>query len=76
MELFDKAQLERQLDRGDLRLAAYDDVPMHPDTGDFADPRAREWKQYMLPETNEESVARFSLPERTDVEGSQRDTGA
>ncbi len=45
---------------------------MHPDAGDFVDPRTREWKQYMLPETNAESVARCPLPERTDVEGSRR----
>lgn len=51
------------------RLAAYDDVEKHPDAGDFVDPRTPEWKQYMLPETNEESVARCPLPERTDVEG-------
>ena len=48
------------------RLEAYDDVPMHPDSGDFEDPRTTEWKQYMLPETNEESVARVPLCERTD----------
>jgi FPC/CPF motif-containing protein YcgG len=53
------------------RLAAYDDVEAHPDAGDFVDPRTREWKQYMLPETNEESVARCPLSERTDVEGRQ-----
>jgi FPC/CPF motif-containing protein YcgG len=51
------------------RLVEYDDVAAHPDAGDFVDPRTREWKQYMLPETNEESVARCPLPERTDVEG-------
>ncbi|WP_408959589.1 YqcI/YcgG family protein [Natrinema sp. 74] len=55
------------------RLAAYDDVEMHPDAGDFVDSRKREWKQYMLPETNAESVARCPLYERTDVEGSRRD---
>lgn len=54
------------------RLAAYDDIEAHPDAGDFVDPRTREWKQYMLPETNEESVARCPLPERTDVEGRGR----
>ena len=54
------------------RLAEYDDVGMHPDAGDFVDPRTHEWKQYMLPETNAESVARCPLPERTDVEGRDR----
>ncbi|WP_177179243.1 YqcI/YcgG family protein [Natrinema salifodinae] len=43
------------------------DVAIHPDAGNFVDPRTREWKQYMLPE-NAESVARCPLPERTDVE--------
>ena len=47
------------------RLAAYDDIPRHPDSGDYADPRRREWKQYMLPETNAESVARCPLSERS-----------
>lgn len=47
------------------RLEEYDEVPRHPDSGDYADPRRREWKQYILPETNEESVARCPLPERS-----------
>ena len=47
------------------RLAEYDSVSRHPDSGDYADPRRHEWKQYMLPETNAESVARCPLPERT-----------
>jgi uncharacterized protein len=47
------------------RLREYDDVSRHPDSGDYSDPRRREWKQYMLPETNEESVARCPLPERS-----------
>lgn len=55
------------------RLAAYDDVEPHPDAADFVDPRATEWKQYLLPDTNEESVARCPLPERTDVAGRERD---
>jgi FPC/CPF motif-containing protein YcgG len=47
------------------RLREYDDLPRHPDSGDYADPRRREWQQYMLPETNAESVARCPLPERS-----------
>lgn len=47
------------------RLSEYDDVPRHPDSGDYSDPRRREWKQYMLPETNAESVARCPLSERS-----------
>lgn len=47
------------------RLREYDAVSRHPDSGDYADPRRREWKQYMLPETNTESVSRCPLPERT-----------
>lgn len=51
------------------RQAEYDDVERHPDIGDLIDPRARQWKQFLLPETNEESVVRCPLPERSDVEG-------
>jgi FPC/CPF motif-containing protein YcgG len=47
------------------RLADYDDVPRHPDSGDYSDPRRHEWKQYILPETNAESLARCPLPERS-----------
>ncbi|MCH7659221.1 MAG: YqcI/YcgG family protein [Euryarchaeota archaeon] len=47
------------------RLEDYDGIPRHPDSGDYADPRKREWKQYMLPETNEESVSRCPLSERS-----------
>jgi FPC/CPF motif-containing protein YcgG len=51
------------------RQAEYDDIDRHPDIGDLVDPRARQWKQFLLPETNEESVVRCPLPERTDVKG-------
>lgn len=47
------------------RLENYDEIPRHPDSGDYSDPRRREWKQYMLPETNEESVARCPLSGRS-----------
>ena len=42
------------------RLLAYDDIPMHPDIG-LRNKRNLEWKQYMLPETNEESVMRCPI---------------
>lgn len=67
--LDDRGQEARTIIRE--RLAEYDDISMHPDTGDFIDPETREWKQYLLPETNEESVARCPLPERTDVKGTR-----
>ena len=63
--LTDEGQRIRSMIR--LRLADYDGVPMHPDSGDFEDPRTTEWKQYMLPETNAESVARVPLEPREDV---------
>ena len=69
--LDDEGQEARTIIRD--RLAAYDDAEMHPDAGDFVDPRAKEWQQYMLPETNAESVARCPLPERTDAEGRDHD---
>ncbi|MCC2326883.1 YqcI/YcgG family protein [Bacillus wiedmannii] len=43
------------------RLLAYDDIPMHPDIGDYGIKETFEWKQYMLPETNEESVMRCPI---------------
>lgn len=46
------------------RLAEYDDIERHPDIGNFRDDESREWRQYMLPETNEESVTRFPLSPR------------
>ena len=63
--LTDEGQRIRSVIRS--RLADYDDVPMHPDSGDFEDPRTTEWKQYMLPETNAESVARVPLEPQDDV---------
>ncbi|MFC7157332.1 YqcI/YcgG family protein [Halomarina halobia] len=43
------------------RLRAYDDVEPHPDIGDYTDPTSYEWKQYFLPESNEETTERFPL---------------
>jgi len=57
------------------RQAAYDDIERHPDILDHIDPRERQWKKFMLPETNEESLVRYPLSERTDVEGRTHDQG-
>jgi FPC/CPF motif-containing protein YcgG len=59
----DEGQKARSIIRN--QLADYDDVPRHPDSGDYADPRQYEWKQYLLPETNNESLARCPLSERS-----------
>ena len=59
----DKGQKARSTIRD--RLADYDAIPKHPDSGDYSDPRRYEWKQYMLPETNDESIARCPLSERS-----------
>jgi len=34
---------------------------MHPDIGDYGAENSHEWKQYILPETNEESVMRCPI---------------
>lgn len=41
------------------RLRNYDDIAPHPDIGDYGDPDTREWKQYLLPTSNEESLNEF-----------------
>lgn len=41
------------------RLTAYDDVTTHPDIGDHDDPDTREWKQYLIPTSNDESLEEF-----------------
>jgi len=41
------------------RLEDYDDAVPHPDIGDYGDPDTREWKQYLLPTSNEESLSEF-----------------
>lgn len=48
------------------RLAEYDDVAPHPDIGDYGDPDTREWEQYLLPTSNDESLEEF--PFTIDVE--------
>ena len=41
------------------RLNDYDDVDLHPDIGDYADPDSREWKQYFLPKSGGDSIDEF-----------------
>ncbi|RBI62380.1 hypothetical protein DMJ13_10945 [halophilic archaeon] len=41
------------------RLKDYDDIDSHPDIGDYGDPNTREWKQYLLPTSNEEGLNEF-----------------
>lgn len=41
------------------RLGDYDDIAPHPDIGDYSDPSTREWKQYLLPASNGESLREF-----------------
>lgn len=43
------------------RLLAYDDISIHPDIGDYGTKDSYEWRQYMLPETNDESVVRCPI---------------
>ena len=50
------------------RLTEYDDVSPHPDIGDYGEPNTREWKQYLLPTSNDESVNEF--PFEIDTGGS------
>lgn len=41
------------------RLKDYDDIVPHPDIGDYGDPNTREWKQYLLPTSNSETLTEF-----------------
>ncbi|EMA41228.1 YqcI/YcgG family protein [Halococcus hamelinensis] len=41
------------------RLDEYDDVAPHPSISDYGDPHTREWKQYLLPTSNEERLNEF-----------------
>lgn len=43
------------------RLADYDDVPRHPDVGDYGAPGVHEWEQYALPDGNDERVDEFPI---------------
>lgn len=54
-----KGQRAREVIRE--RLAAYDDVPAHPELGNYGEPGNREWAQYFLPDDNEAAPARCPL---------------
>jgi len=41
------------------RLEDYDDLGPHPDIGDYGDSDSQEWKQYLLPTSNETSLSDF-----------------
>ena len=41
------------------RLESYDDVAPHHHIGDYGDPTSREWRQYLLPTSNEEGLDEF-----------------
>ena len=43
------------------RLSAYDDVPVSPEVGDYADEGSREWKQYVLPDGDEPHPDEFPI---------------
>jgi FPC/CPF motif-containing protein YcgG len=47
------------------RLADYDEVPRHPDIGDYGDPGVHEWEQYVLPDSNDERVEKFPVSDWT-----------
>jgi uncharacterized protein len=49
------------------RLEKYDFISPHPDIGDYGDPNNLEWKQYILPDTNDESVVRCPITGRRAV---------
>jgi len=49
------------------RLDDYDDVDLHPDIGDYADPDSREWKQYFLPKSEGESIDEFPFEITTET---------
>jgi uncharacterized protein len=46
------------------RLRAYDDVEPSPELGAYGDPANREWRQYFLPDDNQESVPRCPFQHR------------
>jgi uncharacterized protein len=41
------------------RLESYDDIAPHHHIGDYGDPTSREWRQYLLPTSNEERLEEF-----------------
>jgi FPC/CPF motif-containing protein YcgG len=59
----EKGQRARSVIRD--RLAAYDDVPCHPDIGEYGAPGVHEWQQYMLPDDNDERPSEFPIDDWT-----------
>ena len=53
------------------RLGEYDDLGPHPDIGDYTDPDTREWKQYLLPTSNETTLSEFPFEIDTDCRPSR-----
>jgi uncharacterized protein len=47
------------------RLKDYDNIAPHPDIGDYSDLNTREWKQYLLPISNGESLNEFPFEIKT-----------
>lgn len=43
------------------RLAEFDDVGRHPAIGDYGDPDAREWEQYVLSDDNDDRFEEFPV---------------
>ena len=43
------------------RLLDYDEVPPHPDIGDYGAPGVREWEQYVLPDDNDDRIEEFPI---------------
>ncbi|AFO57096.1 MULTISPECIES: YqcI/YcgG family protein [unclassified Natrinema] len=53
----EKGKKAREIIRAGLQ--EYDEIPPHPDIGDYGNSNTREWKQYFLPDTNDESIHEF-----------------
>ncbi|QCW01957.1 YqcI/YcgG family protein [Natrinema pallidum] len=53
----EKGKKAREIIRAGLQ--EYDKIDPHPDIGDYGDSNTREWKQYFLPDTNDESICEF-----------------
>lgn len=58
----DSGEQARKLIR--QRLVAWDGMAHHPSLGIYGDPHNREWKQYFLPDENEEPTSRCPLHDR------------
>ncbi len=56
-----RSQLEKALTLIRKRVVAFDDVPPHPAMGLYGEDGNVEWRQYMLPDTNEPIVGRCPM---------------